>query len=78
MLQHFRLWAESSADKTGEVLLEQEKGYDSVMQEEFKFKAEIYSSLSFLKQRGGNCMVLIVQHISAIFIASGSSYLNYV
>lgn len=78
MLQHFRLWAQSSADKTGEVLLEQAKQYDSVMQEEFKFKAEIYSSLSVLKQRGGNCMVLIVQHISVIFIASGSSYLNYV
>lgn len=78
MLQHFRLWAESSAEKNGEVLLEQEKEYDSVMQEEYKFKAELYSSLSVLKQRGGNCMVLIVQHINAIFIASGSSYLNYV
>lgn len=53
VLQHFRLWAESSAGKNGEVLLEQWKGYDSFMQQEFKCKATIYYLLNVLKQRGG-------------------------
>lgn len=50
VLQHFRLWAESSADKNGEVLLEQWKRYDSFMQHEFKSKADMYNLLSVLKQ----------------------------
>lgn len=33
VLQHFRLWAASSTDKNGEVLLDQWKGYDSFMQQ---------------------------------------------
>lgn len=78
MLQHFGLWTESSADKTGEVLLEQEKGYDSFMQQEFKCKADIYSLPSALIQKGGNSIVLMVQHSNAFFMALGSPYLNYI
>lgn len=64
VLQHFRLWAESAADKNGEVFLGQWKGYDSFMQQEFK----VSTFRTFLKQRGRNSAVLVVHNEKELYL----------